>query len=87
MVREGDAEEAETAKLAEDFTRKGLVAVPPRRVRLDLAFGEIGQGLANLPLLVSQFEVHDATPVFVGLCCALISGRERGTAAPRRAVY
>jgi hypothetical protein len=37
--------------------REDVILVPRRGMRLDLALGEIGEGIANLPLLVGQVEI------------------------------
>ena len=38
--------------------REGFLLVPPGRIRLDFALGEVGQRFADAPLLFGKIEVH-----------------------------
>ena len=58
FFRERDAEESELAELLDDMPREGFVLVPLGGMRLDFALGEVGQRLADAPLLFSQIEIH-----------------------------
>ncbi len=58
LFRERDTEKAELAELLDDMPREALFLVPLGRVRLDFALGEVGQRLADAPLLFGQIEIH-----------------------------
>lgn len=58
FFRKCDAEKAELAELLDDVPRERLLLVPPGRMRLDFALGEVGQRFADALLLFGKIEVH-----------------------------
>ena len=58
-------EEAQFAEMTNHLAREYFLFVPPGRVRLDLALGELAQRVANRALLVAKIEVHRRDPAVI----------------------
>ena len=60
LLRHADAHQPELGELAEDVAREVVLAVPLRRVRLDLGADELARERLDLLLLGRELEVHQA---------------------------
>ena len=58
LLRDAHAHQAELGELAEDLLREVVLAIPLRRVRLDLGRSEVARDRLDVPLLRSELEVH-----------------------------
>jgi hypothetical protein len=58
LLGEADAHQAELGELAEDVAWEMVLAVPLRRVRLDLGADEVARERLDLLLLGRTLEVH-----------------------------
>jgi hypothetical protein len=62
LVRHANAHQSELGQLAEQLTRKAVVAIPLSGVRLDLLCAEVARQRLDLALLRSKLEVQVTTP-------------------------
>src|SRR5439155_814968 len=61
-------EQPQLRQLRIQLLRKPVLAVPRRRVGLDLRLGELARKRLDLPLVCRQAEVHRAASIVAGVC-------------------
>ncbi len=59
FFRECDAEKTKLPELLDNMARKSFFLIPLGRMRLDFPLGEIGERLADAPLLFGKIKIHD----------------------------
>ena len=73
LLRHADAHQPQLAELPEQLARKAVVAVPLRRVRLDLRVRELARQRLDLLLLRRQLEVHGGQTIRMRLAAITLA--------------